>query len=151
MDLRDEVDQPNQGIIDWAETDIIVAAGGVVVGLIFGLMIGLPCYFGIGIQGLDRQLRERRAEFLVQWAGIWSGYWCDLGPDLWPNLGGSCLDTPLPDWLLLVLDHQKIPWRLEEFLTYATKMNLLRRVGGGFEFIDQDLQAYFEKAARLTP
>ena len=28
---------------------------------------------------------------------------------------------------------------------YATKMHLLRRVGGGFEFIDQELQEYFEK------
>ena len=46
---------------------------------------------------------------------------------------------------MLYLDHQQIPWRLEEFLVYATKMNLLRRVGGGFEFIDQELQAYFDK------
>jgi hypothetical protein len=47
--------------------------------------------------------------------------------------------------LLLYLNHQQIPLYLERFLMYATKMHLLRRVGGGFEFIDQELQAYFEK------
>jgi hypothetical protein len=48
--------------------------------------------------------------------------------------------------LLLYLDHRQIPWQFEKFLVYATKMHLLRRVGGGFEFIDQELQAYFERA-----
>jgi hypothetical protein len=50
---------------------------------------------------------------------------------------------------LLYLDHQQIPWALEDFLAYTTKMGLLRRVGGGFEFIDQDLQVYFERNESL--
>ena len=48
--LRDEVDIPNQGIIDSGRTGITVAAGGVIAGLIFSLAIGLPCYFGAGFK-----------------------------------------------------------------------------------------------------
>jgi len=46
--------------------------------------------------------------------------------------------------LLLLLDHEQVPGRLVKFLRFACKLNLLRRVGGGYEFMDQELQAYFE-------
>ena len=151
VELRDEVDQPNQGIIDSGRNGLIVAAGGVVVGLIFGLMIGLPCYFGIGYKASTGNCVSGELSSLFSGLAFGLSIGAILGLTSGLILGGLAWIRHYLIRLLLVLDHQQIPWRLEEFLTYATKMNLLRRVGGGFEFIDQDLQAYFEKAARPAP
>jgi hypothetical protein len=53
--------------------------------------------------------------------------------------------------LLLYFDGRQIPWEFESFLKYAAKLHLLRTVGGGFEFIDQELQAYFDRANLAAP
>jgi hypothetical protein len=47
---------------------------------------------------------------------------------------------------LLYLQGKQIPWRFGKFLQYASKLHLLRSVGGGFEFIDQELKDYFGRS-----
>ncbi len=68
--LRDEVDLPNQGIIDSGRQGITVAAGGVIAGLIFSLAIGLPCYFGVGLRTSGASCVSGELHFTVQWTGI---------------------------------------------------------------------------------
>jgi hypothetical protein len=145
VQLRDEVDKPNQGIIDSGRNGLTVAAGGLAAGLIFGLAIGLPCFFGIGFKASSGHCVGG------EWGSLFSGlrFGLSLGAILGLIagliLGGLAWSRHYLVRSLLYLDHQQIPWKLEDFLVYATKMNLLRRVGGGFEFIDQELQAYFEQ------
>lgn len=153
VDLRDEVDLPNQGIIDSGRTGVIVAAGGVGAGLIFGLVIGVPCYFGIGFKASSGSCVSGALGSL--WSGLpfGLGFGAIMGLIAGQILGGFAWLRHYLTRTLLFLNRRQIPWRFEEFLIYATRMHLLRRVGGGFEFIDQELQAFFEAAAsgRLGP
>ena len=117
--------------------------------MIFGLAIGLPCYFGIGFKASSGHCVSG------EWSSLFSGLRFGLGIGAILGLISGMILGGLA-WIrhylarsLLYLDHMQIPWKLEDFLVYATKMNLLRRVGGGFEFIDQDLQAYFERTESL--
>ncbi|MFN2168570.1 MAG: hypothetical protein ACK2U9_20235, partial [Anaerolineae bacterium] len=151
VDLRDEVDVPNQGIIDSGRNGLIVAAGGVVAGLIFSLAIGLPCYFGIGFKASTGSCVSGELSSLLSGLHLGLGLGAILGLIFGLILGGFAWIRHYLVRSLLVLDHQQIPWQLERFLTYATQLNLLRRVGGGFEFIDQELQAYFERADASRP
>jgi len=144
VDLRDEVDQPNQGIIDSGRNGVIVAAGGLVAGLIFGLAIGLPCFLGIGFKAAGGSCAA--GELSSLWSGLAFGLGIGaiLGLIAGQILGGFAWLRHYLTRSLLYVNHRQIPWRLEVFLIYATRMHLLRRVGGGFEFIDQELQAYFD-------
>ena len=143
--LRDEVDLPNQGIIDSGRNGITVAGGGVLAGLIFSLAIGLPCYFGVGFKASSGSCAY--GDLNALWSGLkfGLGYGAILGLVLGLILGGLAWLRHYLLRLLLYLDRRQIPWRFEGFLAYAAKMHLLRRVGGGLEFIDQELQVYFEK------
>ncbi len=149
--LRDEVDVPNQGIIDSGRNGIIVAAGGVIAGLIFSLAIGLPCYFGVGSQASGGSCVGGQLDSLLSGVKFGLGYGVLLGLVFGQILGGFAWLRHTLLRLLLHLDHRQIPWKLEKFLIYATRMHLLRRVGGGFEFIDQELQAYFERIPERAP
>jgi hypothetical protein len=145
VDLRDEVDQPNQGIIDSGRNGVIVAVGGVVAGLIFGLAIGLPCYFGIGFKASTGSCTGGELSSLVSGLPFGLGIGAILGLIAGQILGGFAWLRHYLTRTMLYLNRRQIPWRLEAFLVYTTHMHLLRRVGGGFEFIDQELQAYFDR------
>jgi hypothetical protein len=145
--LRDEVDLPNQGIIDSSRNGITVAAGGVIAGLIFSLAIGLPCYLGVGFKASSGSCVNGELNSLFSGLEFGMGYGAILGLISGLILGGFAWMRHYLLRLLLYLDQQQIPWQFEDFLAYATKLHLLRRVGGGFEFIDQELQAYFERTA----
>jgi hypothetical protein len=147
VDLRDEVDRPNQGIIDSGRIGVIVAAGGVVAGLLFGLAIGVPCYFGIGFKASTGHCVSGALNSLLSGLRFGLGMGAILGLIAGQILGGFAWLRHYLTRTLLYLNQRQIPWRIEQFLDYATKMNLLRRVGGGFEFIDQELQSYFEEAS----
>jgi hypothetical protein len=145
--LRDEVDMPNQGIIDSGKNAVIVAAGGLLAGLIFSLAIGLPCAAGLGFKASTGACAPGEASSLLSGLSYGLGLGAILGLIFGLIFGGFAWIRHYLVRLSLYLDHRQIPWRLEDFLAHATKMRLLRRVGGGFEFIDQELQAYFEKMA----
>jgi CHAT domain/NACHT domain len=144
--LRDEVDMPNQGIIDSGRNGITVAAGAVLAGLIFSLAIGLPCYLGMGFKMSSGICAYGDPSALWSGLAFGLGYGAILGLGFGLILGGLAWLRHYLLRLLLFLDRRQIPWRLERFLAYAARVRLLRRVGGGFEFIDQELQAYFERA-----
>ena len=143
--LRDEVDLPNQGIIDSGKNGISVGAAGIIAGLLFSLAIGLPCFLGAGTQAFEESCARGEFSSLLSGAKFGIGYGALLGLVFGQILGGFAWLRHTLLRLILYLDHKQIPWRLEEFLLYATKLHLLRRVGGGFEFIDQELQEYFER------
>ena len=147
VELRDEVDRPNQGIIDSGRNGVIVAAGGLVAGLLFGLAIGVPCYFGIGFKASTGHCVSGALSSLFSGLRFGLGLGAILGLIAGQILGGFAWLRHYLTRSLLYFNHRQIPWRFEAFLAYATKLNLLRRVGGGYEFIDQDLQAYFERVA----
>lgn len=151
VQLRDEVDRPNQGILDSGRNGVILAAGGVVAGLLFGLAIGVPCFLGIGFKASSGSCVS--GELSSLWSGLpfGLGLGAILGLIAGQILGGFAWLRHYLTRGLLVLNHQQIPWRFERFLAYATRLNLLRQVGGGFEFIDQDLQSYFEHAPSQQP
>ncbi len=125
---------------------MIVAAGGLVTGLIFGLAIGLPCLFGIGFKAAGGSCAA--GELSSLWSGLpfGLGIGAILGLIAGQILGGFAWLRHYLTRTLLYVNRRQIPWHLEAFLIYATRMHLLRRVGGGFEFIDQELQAYFDGA-----
>jgi hypothetical protein len=137
----------NQGIIDSGRIGVIVAAGGVVAGLLFGLAIGVPCYFGIGFKASTGHCVSGALSSLLSGLRFGLGMGAILGLIAGQILGGFAWLRHYLTRTLLYLNQRQIPWRIEQFLAYATKMNLLRRVGGGFEFIDQELQSYFEEAS----
>ena len=143
--LRTEVDLPNQGIIDSGRNGVVVAGGGILAGLVFSLAIGLPCYLGFGSQASGASCPGGGLNSLASGVKFGLAYGAILGLIFGQILGGFAWLRHVLLRLLLYLDHQQIPLHLERFLMYATKMHLLRRVGGGFEFIDQELQEYFEK------
>ncbi len=143
--LRDEVDLPNQGIRDSGRNAIIIIAGGMFAGLIFSLGIGLPCYFGLGMNASGFSCKGGELGELFSGMELGIAYGLILGMTFGLIFGGFA-------WLyhylvrgLLYLHNKQIPWHLAKFLQYASNLHLLRSVGGGFEFIDQDLQAYFEQ------
>jgi hypothetical protein len=141
--LREEVDLPNQGILDSGANGITVAGGGVLAGLIFSLAIGLPCYLGIGFKTSSGSCAYGDLSALWSGLGFGLGYGAILGLIFGLILGGLAWLRHHLLRLLLAMDRRQIPWRFERFLAYAAGIHLLRRVGGGFEFIDQELQAYF--------
>jgi hypothetical protein len=143
--LREEVDAPNQGIIDSGWVGVTVAIGGVVAGLIFSLGIGLPCYLGVGFKASSGACIRGDINSLLSGLPLGVGLGAILGLIFGQIFGGFAWLRHYLVRLSLYLDHRQIPWRLEDFLTYATRLRLLRRVGGGFEFIDQELQGYFER------
>jgi hypothetical protein len=143
--LRDDVDLPNQGIIDSGRNGLIVAAGGLGAGLIYGLAIGLPCFFGLGFKASSELCARGELGALVSGLGVGIGIGVILGLVFGQIFGGFAWFRHYLIRALLSLDRRRIPWHLERFLAYATDLHLLRRVGGGFEFIDQDLQTYFER------
>jgi hypothetical protein len=147
VDLRDEVDKPNQGIIDSGRNGLIVAVGGLSAGLIFGLAIGLPCYFGLGFKASSGACAGGELSSLLSGLGLGLSIGAILGLICGLIFGGFAWIRHYLLRLLLVVDGHQIPWRFERFLDYATEIGLLRRVGGGFEFVDQELQAYFERLA----
>lgn len=143
--LRDDVDLPNQGIIDSGRNGLIVTLGGILTGLIFSLAIGLPCYLGIGWKVSSGPCEAGDLTSLTSGLGFGLVYGLILGLIFGMIFGGLAWVRHYLLRILLFLDHQQIPWRLGKFLQYAANLRLLRRVGGGFEFIDQELQAYFER------
>jgi hypothetical protein len=143
--LRSEVDKPNQGIIDSGRTGLFIATIGLVTGLVFSLGIGLPCFFGVGWKISSGSCIRGDLTSLLSGIGFGIGYGLALGLVFGLIFGGFAWFQHYLVRLLLNLDPRRIPWRLVKFLRFACKLNLLRRVGGGYEFIDQDLQAYFEE------
>lgn len=143
--LRDDVDLPNQGIIDSGRNGIIVAAGGIIAGLLYGLAIGLPCFFGLGFKASNEVCASGELGSLFSGLGIGIGIGAILGLIFGQIFGGFAWFRHYLIRALLYLDRRQIPWQLEWFLAHAADLHLLRRVGGGFEFIDQDLQTYFER------
>ena len=141
--LRDEVDSPNQGIKDSGRNGIIVAAGGMVAGLIFSLGIGLPCYFGLGMNASGVSCHGGEPGSLFAGLELGIGYGLILSLVFGLIFGGLAWLRHYLIRFLLYLNDKQIPWRFEKFLQYASKLHLLRNVGGGFEFIDQELQEYF--------
>jgi hypothetical protein len=122
----------------------------VLAGLIFSLAIGLPCYLGIGFKtsGGSCVYGDPRA----LWSGLafGCGFGAILGLVFGLILGGLAWLRHHLLRLLLTLDRRQIPRRFEGFLLYAARIHLLRRVGGGFEFIDQELQSTFESETGRT-
>jgi hypothetical protein len=143
--LRDEVDLPNQGILDSGKNGITVAAGGVLAGLSFSLAIGLPCYLGLGFKASSGGCVYGNPSALLSGLAFGLGFGAILGLVFGLILGGLAWLRHNILRLLLTLDRHRVPWRFERFLAYAARIHLLRSVGGGFEFIDQELQAYFER------
>jgi hypothetical protein len=143
--LRDEVDAPNQGIIDSGWIGVVVAIGGVIAGLIFSLGIGLPCFLGAGFKASSGLCVRGDLDSLLSGLPLGIGLGAILGLIFGQIFGGFAWLRHYVVRFSLYLDRRQIPWRFEDFLAYATKLRLLRRVGGGFEFIDQELQAYFER------
>jgi hypothetical protein len=107
----------------------------------------VPCYFGIGFKASTGHCVSGALSSLFSGLRFGLGMGAILGLIAGQILGGFAWLRHYLTRTLLYLNQRQIPWRLEEFLAYATKMNLLRRVGGGFEFIDQELQSYFEEAS----
>lgn len=110
----------------------------------------LACYFRIGFKASSGSCTPGDPSSL--WGGLafGLGYGAILGLVRGLILGVLAWLRHVLLRLLLYLDRRRIPWEFEKFLAYAAKIHLLRRVGGGFEFIDQKLQAHFERTdARL--
>ena len=135
--LRDEVAVPNKGIIDSGKNGLTVAACGIIAGLVFSLTIGVPCYFGIGVQASQGSCVRGELTSLLSGVGFGFGYGAILGLVFSMILGGFAWMRHYVVRLLLYFDGRQIRWEFESFLKYAAKLHLLRRVGGGFEFIDQ--------------
>lgn len=149
--LRDEVDKPNQGIRDSGRNALFVASGGIFAGLIFSLGIGVPCYLGLGMNAAGQSCAGGAPDSLLTGLKLGMGYGFLLALSFGLIFGGlACLRHYLVRFYLY-LNNQQVPWHLEEFLLYASKLHLLRSVGGGFEFIDQELQAYFNRFGSYQP
>jgi hypothetical protein len=97
------------------------------VGLLAGLGAGL--FFGV-LVGL----------FFGPLAGLGAGLGVGLGVGL-DSGGSTCFQhVVLRLWLVR---NDAAPWRYTDFLDYAAERIFLRKVGGGYSFIHQLLQAYF--------
>jgi hypothetical protein len=143
--LRDEVDAPNQGIKDSGRNAILVAAGGLAAVLIFSLGIGAPCYLGLGMNATNQSCSGGTPAALFSGLKLGLGYGILLALSFGLIFGGFAWLRHYLVRSYLYLQHQRIPWQLGKFLQYASKIRLLRQVGGGFEFIDQELQAHFDR------
>ncbi len=142
--LREEVDKPNQGIIDSGKTGLIVGLIGLLAGIIFSLAIGIPCYLGLGWNISSGICIAGNPSSLFSGLGFGIAYGLILGLTFGQIFGGfAWIRHYILRWLLH-FSAIHLPWRLTRFLRFAAKLNLLRRVGGGYEFIDQELQHYFE-------
>jgi hypothetical protein len=141
--LKDEVDLPNQGIIDSGKNGILIWISGIAAGLVFSLAIGVPCYFGWGWKASSGNCISGDLNSLVSGLDVGLASGLLLGLIFGLIFGGFAWIQHYLVRLILYLDHRQIPWHFEKFLNYACKLNLLRNVGGGYEFVDQDLQAHF--------
>lgn len=141
--LRDEVDQPNQGIKDSGKNGLIVAGGALVAGAIFSLGIGLPCYLDLGVKASAESCIAGELASLFSGLEIGIGYGLILALIFGFIFGGFAWLRHYIVRLMFYLDQRQIPWQLGHFLQYSARMGMLRSVGGGFEFIDQALQEYF--------
>ena len=141
--LLDEVDQPNQGIKDSGRNGLIVGTAALAAGLIFSLGIGLPCYLGLGLKASTGRCAAGELSSLFSGLGIGLGCGLILALIFGFIFGGFAWMRHYIVRLMFTLDQRQIPWRFEKFLKFANKLHLLRSVGGGFEFIDQELAAFF--------
>jgi hypothetical protein len=141
--LKDEVALPNQGIIDSGKTGVLMGIGGIGAGLIFSLVIGVPCYFGLGWKASSGLCIPGDLVSLLSGLGVGMASGFLLGLIFGLIFGGFAWIQHYLVRSILYLEHRQFPWRFEKFLNYACKLNLLRNVGGGYEFVDQDLQAHF--------
>lgn len=141
--LKDEVDLPNQGIIDSGKTGILMGIGGIGAGLVFSLALGIPCYFGLGWKASSGLCISGDPASLLSGLGVGMASGFLLGVVFGLIFGGFAWIQHYLVRSILYFEHRQLPWRFEKFLNYACKLNLLRSVGGGYEFVDQDLQAHF--------
>ena len=144
--LRDEVDQPNQGIKDSGRNGLIVGTAALAAGLIFSLGVGLPCYLGLGWKASTGRCAAGELSSLFSGLSLGIGSGLILALIFGIIFGGFAWIRHYIVRLMLNLDQRKIPWRFEKFLKFASKLHLLRSVGGGFEFIDQELAAFFRRS-----
>jgi hypothetical protein len=143
--LRKEVDLPNQGIKDSGRNGLLVAMGGIVAGLIFSMALVTPCTFGRGMDASGVNCAGISLEVFISGLKLGIGYGLILSLIFGLIFGGFAWLLHYLVRTLLYLQEKLIPWRFVKFLQYASKLHLLRGVGGGFEFIDQELAAYFKQ------
>jgi hypothetical protein len=144
--LREEVDLPNQGVKDSGWNGLMVAFGGLLAGIAFSLAIGLPCYLGFGYKSSTGICYGGDPAALLSGLRLGLGYGLILGFIFGMTLGGFAWMRHYLVRVLFCLDRGQIPWRLVSFLQYCSRLGFLRSVGGGFEFIDQELKAHFARA-----
>ncbi len=114
---------PNQGIKLAVKNSLFAAVIG---GLAFALVLGATV-------GLEHGLRFGLVGFLL-WGSFYGG--------------GHIVKHYTLRFLLWRNGH--LPWQYSRFLDYAAQCIFLRRVGGGYIFIHQLLQAYFANLASDT-
>jgi hypothetical protein len=142
--LREEVDSPNQGIVDSGRNGILIGLSGIIAGLVYSLGIGIPCFLGLGWNEINGTCVSGDVNSLLRGLGVGLASGGLLGLVLGLIFGGFAWIQHYLVRALLYFENKQIPWKLEKFLAYACKLNLLRVVGGGYEFIDQELQSHFE-------
>jgi hypothetical protein len=142
--LREEVDSPNQGIIDSGRNGIMIGLSGIIAGLVYSLGIGIPCFLGLGWNEINGACVSGDVNSLLRGLCVGLASGALLGLVLGLIFGGFAWIQHYLVRGLLYFENKQIPWKLEKFLEYASKLNLLRVVGGGYEFIDQELQWHFE-------
>ncbi len=144
LKLREEVDSPNQGIVDSGRNGILIGISGIIAGLVYSLGIGIPCFLGLGWNEINGACVAGEFISLLRGLGVGLVSGVLLSLVLGLIFGGFAWIQHYLVRALLYIENKQIPLRLEKFLEYAIKLNLLRIVGGGYEFIDQDLQLHFE-------
>jgi hypothetical protein len=107
------------------------------------MAIGIPCFFGWGWKASSGSCIPGDMTSLLSGLGVGLASGLLLGLVFGLIFGGFAWIQHYLVRLILHLDHKQIPWRFEKFLNYVCKLNLLRNVGGGYEFVDQDLQTHF--------
>jgi hypothetical protein len=142
--MIDEHSKPNQGIWNSAGNSIII---GIISGCLSWLVCGLIYMLGFTLSytlnstfidnlGAALIIERQVASGLGLFVGLSIGLLCSL-------LNGGL--AFLQHWVLrLLLWHAgTVPWSYSRFLDYATQRILLRKVGGGYIFIHQELLEYF--------
>jgi hypothetical protein len=142
--LREEIDAPNQGIIDSGRNGILIGMSGIVAGFVYSLGIGIPCFLGWGWNEFNGACVAGDINSLLRGLGVGLASGVLLGLVFGLIFGGFAWIQHYLVRMLLYTDQKQIPLQTEKFLRYACKLNFLRIVGGGYEFIDQDLQTHFE-------
>jgi DNA polymerase III delta prime subunit len=139
---------------------------GLLLGLIFGVWVGIGYAFILGIVDYNRGKRIfapgekwwliRSAASLGIAGGVLAGI---VFPSLAGAVGGLFLGlsggmagtlsnarhTPIRQvilWGILCLDN-RIPWNYTAFLNYATERIFLRKTGNGYTFLHKELEKYF--------